>query len=70
MSKNLKYIIERMYRAEKNDNNLTFHDILRDMYIVRSLSIRDIADEMGISSGAVHNFIKEEGLQKNVKCRG
>lgn len=70
VNNNLKFLIERTYRAERKDNTLTFHEILRDMYIDKEMSIREISEEIGVSIGSIHNFLKEEGIQRNIKCKG
>lgn len=69
MSNNIKFLIERIYRKEWCNEDLTFHDILRIMYIDKNMSMQDISDEIGISIGAVHNFLKSEGISKNIKCK-
>lgn len=69
MADNNKSLIERIYRSEWKEPTLTFHEILRRMYIDRNLSIRDISDEIGISVGAVHKYLKDECIEKNLKCR-
>ena len=69
MSNNIKFLIERIYRKEWYNEDLTFHDILRIMYIDKNMSMQDISDEIGISIGAVHNFLKSEGSSKNIKCK-
>lgn len=66
---NIKYLIERLYRSEWNNKELTFHDILRIMYIDKEMSMKDMADEIGIAVGAVHKYLKEEGIQKDIKCK-
>lgn len=66
---NLPYLIERIYRAEWNNPSLTFHDILRVMYIDKNMSMKDMADEMGIASGCVYNYLKKEGIQREIKCK-
>lgn len=69
MNDNLKSLVERLYRYEWNESNLTFHEVLRRMYLDMDMSVLNISDEIGISVGAVHNYLKQEGIQKNIRCR-
>lgn len=64
----IKFLIERYYRLLWNED-VTFHEILRRLYLIKNLSIRDMAEELGISVGAVHKFLKEEGIEKNISCK-
>lgn len=69
MGTNTKYLIERLYRKEWEEPTLTFHEVIRRMYIDKDMSVRDISDEIGISVGAVHNYIKDEGIVKRIICK-
>lgn len=69
MNDNLKSLVERLYRHEWNESNLTFHEVLRRMYLDMDMSVLNISDEIGISVGAVHNYLKQEGIQKNIRCK-
>lgn len=43
-------------------------EILMDKYIEQDMTIQQIADELGVSVGIVHKWLKEEGInkQKNI----
>lgn len=68
-SSNIKYLIERLYRSEWNNDDITFHDILKIMYIDKNMSIRDMSDEIGISVGSINNYLRDEGICKKISCK-
>lgn len=56
-----KLIVE-LYRLKWDDPNLEFNDILRTMYVDQQMSMADMAEEMNVAAGTVHNWLKKEGI--------
>jgi uncharacterized protein YjcR len=40
-------------------------EILHDKYIDKDMTIQEIADELGVSVGIVHKWLKENGINKH-----
>lgn len=40
-------------------------EILHDKYIEKDMTIPEIADELGVSVGIVHKWLKDEGINKH-----
>lgn len=66
---NSRFLVERYYREKWNDEELTYREILRKLYVDRDMSIRNISDEIGLSVGSVHKDIKEFGITKVIRCK-
>lgn len=45
--------------------NRSIKEILLDKYIEQDLTIPQIADELGVSVGIVHKWLKDEGIDKH-----
>lgn len=64
--KSIKYLVSELYKYKWNDKNVTFHEVLRRMYIDHDMSMEDIAKELHLSNGSVFNYLKQEGIQKEL----
>ena len=60
MKNNYKVLLEKLFGKPYNE-------LLVEMYVEKGMSIREIAKELGLSIGTVHNTIKELGLVKKLK---
>lgn len=61
--KGIKGLIVRYYSLLWEED-VSFHEVLRRLYIDYDMSMNKIAKELNIGVGTVFNFLKEEGIQK------
>lgn len=45
--------------------NRSIKDVLLDKYIEQDMTIPQIANDLGVSVGIVHKWLKEEGIDKH-----
>lgn len=48
-----------MKLVEKNYGGRDIEDILKDLYVYRKMTIDQMVDELGVSKGTVHGWLKQ-----------
>lgn len=63
-----EYLITELYKLKKNDEDLTFREILFDLHYTDGLSYREMAKELRVSLSTIYMWAKREGiLDKQMK---
>ena len=52
----------RRYWSLHENREMTFHEVMVDMYITKEMSMRDIGIELCCSLGIVHKWLVDEGI--------
>lgn len=54
----------RRYWSLHEGKEMTFHEVMVDMYITKDMSVRDIQKELLCSVGIIHRWLTSEGITK------
>lgn len=52
----------RRYWSLHEGREMSFHDVMVDMYVTKNMTIRQMAKEMFCSVGIVHRWLTDEGV--------
>lgn len=52
----------RKYWTLHEQHEMTFHEVMVDMYVTKNMSMRAMAKELCCSVGIIHRWLTDEGI--------
>lgn len=64
-----KRLIEELYKLKWNDDSITFHEVIRRLYVDEELGTRKLARRLYVSQPTALRYVREEGIQRRIKWK-